>query len=260
VSFIDRFQLHPVDFDGCMLGLVNSDNKFPGVLVKKPLKLVTHCFPIVMALSEFVCPGHPTHFSRKLCAGRDAERTEEYTWPLADASHKVRREVVDCKDRVQVEGSSEMQVEGSTEPDDACDNEQLVDTNNIICMPCREYASGESARSFCYDCGKAPEVDEHHSLELREHREESLINASIDDILEAKQKRRDDFFKQGIWNALVTRSLSPEDPLACFPKALEAVDAELQGLRQEWGEGIRFSMPRPSGNSRMHTSPHYSLE
>ena len=76
-SFIAKFSIPHVDFDGCSLGLKSSK----GIPIKKPLRIITPSNRLVHNLHERMCSGGHVH---QICAGTEAKRSALYTEGMAD--------------------------------------------------------------------------------------------------------------------------------------------------------------------------------
>ena len=86
-EFFDELQLEMIKFDGCALGL-RSDYNDP---TRKPWSVATNNGHMFRAFATCSCLGRDKHPYREPCAWKYTKRTESYTWPFIDVTHKARR-------------------------------------------------------------------------------------------------------------------------------------------------------------------------
>ena len=77
IRFLNRYNLEPVKFDGCRLGVVNKD----GTLMKKPWTIASNCVEINKYFDNWKCTGDHVHAEGR---GEDLKNTENYAYEFTD--------------------------------------------------------------------------------------------------------------------------------------------------------------------------------
>ena len=94
VSFMRVFRLKKVNFDGCAVGLKSIARATRGMLIKKPLLMVTDLDEIVDTFKGLVCDGSHEHAP---CQGIDTPNSENYNPEHAYALHSAHSKYCNSK-------------------------------------------------------------------------------------------------------------------------------------------------------------------
>jgi hypothetical protein len=205
----DEFQLQFTVFHGCRCGVVAQQGQWKGQPIHKAWRLATDEIEISNAFDNLKCAGHPLKNGKMHapCRGKDASNTENYTKDIVDRIHRAW-EIGYANNVSHV--SRVAAVANVVNVDDGDDESCCSGVNN----------SDKHDESCCSGMSNSDMLGE---LEKQ---------GTIGDYDHRPKLKLDGF----VWNTLVTKTLSPKDPLCRSPPALSAINDELASLRKEGRE------------------------
>ena len=242
-EMISEFQLEFGDCDGCSMGVVAQRKDARGLPIRKSWRVATSSAIMRDAVSENKCPGPEIHPFHARCEKSDTAKTGFYPPMFTDLIHnsiaeQTRNRLTSQTTRAALPvspiGGSVLvspDISGRTRKhpestDISVDEGKLTDSADISVL------SGGVVRQAL--------DPEELSLEgdICENIQFWLRGTSRSD-LDAKAPEHNP--RQGpeaLWNALITKTLHPSDPLSRCKEALDAVDAEVEALRSRevWDE------------------------
>ena len=178
---------------GCAVGLVAQVGRHTGRPMLKPWTISTSCPDLYRRVLQLKCRGGPGHRPHAPCTGLNAKLSENYTDEFASMVH-------DSLDRMhlRLRPPGPSAVVQQTMPG-------LIEPSENLFADITDVEVSQLA---------------------------ALVAAGLEDpTLPATPTHRVKAVRPPLWNALVTKSLHPKDPLFHSEAAKDAVDAELAALR-----------------------------
>ena len=253
---VDKLGMVDVFVDGCALGVVAQYGPDAGMPILKPWRIATSCAALRDDFRQFRCPGHEKHVP---CAGRETEATGFYTDPFVHVVHKAYKRHCDLAANAAVvdgrRGDTEVDPPTLAPPPglnvttrqptargdtkdvspvevgvEAAAETSTLARDTVVAGACA--VVGELTESWLTNCVTAMPAESISALTAAIGKHTTMrFYADADFSMVGPNQPHRPGVTTPLWNAMVTKTLHPSDPMSRCERAEAAVNEEFAALR-----------------------------